>query len=136
MCRTPCFSTTVPNACIVEVTLYDEYQNVVLGSIDVVQIQPLEQFLQRETDRERPQASGGSGSGSQGAFWEQIRQGSCFGATIDLESRCGIEITNNQVGVIQIGLVRVRADQSGEAVLAVERLEVGIRDQWRQDWFG
>ena len=134
VCRTPCFSTTVSNACIVEVTMYDEYQNVVLGSIDVVQIQPLEQFLQRESDRERLKASGGSGS--PGAFWEQIRQGSCFGATIDLESRCGIEIKNNQVGIIQIALCRVLADQSGEAVLAVERLEVGIRDQWRQEWFG
>jgi hypothetical protein len=124
LCRTACFTTKVDNVCVVEVTMYDEYQNVVIGSIDVAHIKPLELLLEEEKQ-----------NNLRNKFWKQLLQHGSFGATIDLESRCGIEI-QSKVGVIQIGMCRVLADQSGERVLAVERLEVGIRDKWRKVWFG
>ena len=132
LCRTPCFTTKVDNACVVEVTMYDEHQNVVLGSIDVVQIQPLEQLLEQQKRNHRNPNQHNTTTSN---FWQEIRQQGSFGATIDLQSRCGIEI-QSKVGIVQIGMCRVLADQSDENVLAVERLEVGIHDKWRKEWFG
>ena len=125
LCRTPCFSTTVDNACVVECTIYDEFGNVVLGSVDVIRILSLDVLLEARRNN----------NNNNNTFWERVRHESSFGSTIDLESRCGFEI-QSKVGLIQIALCRVVADQSGETVLAVERVEVGVRNDWRKNWFG
>ena len=132
LCRTPCFSTEVKGACVLECTMYDEFHNVILGNIDVVRIQPLDGLLassssssSSSTVNERERAS----------FWNQVRSSSSFGATIDLESRCGVEI-QSPVGLIQIAMCRVLADQNEESILAVEKLEIVIDETWRRRWFG
>ena len=134
LCRTPCFSTEVKGACVLECTMYDEFHNVILGSIDVVRIQPLDGLL-ASSSSSSASSSSTVNERERASFWNQVRSSSSFGATIDLESRCGVEI-QSPVGLIQIAMCRVLADQNEESILAVEKLEIVIDETWRRRWFG
>ena len=143
-CRTPCFSTTVRGALVVELSLMDELGNVVWGTVEVVRVRPVAVLLGRQSSSSGGSGSGGSGSSSgnrqrsrQATFWASVQQRPfSMDVSVDTDSRCGFEI-RSRVGALNVALCCMDAAsaRTTEKVMAVECLELSLEDTWRKAWF-
>ena len=133
-CRTPCFSTTVRGAVVVELSLIDELGNVVWGTVEVTKVQPIAALLGR---RNSGICSSGNSNSRQVAFWESVQQRPfSMDVSMDTDSRCGFEV-RSRVGALNVALCRMDAEsaRTTEEVMAVECLEISLEDTWRKSWF-